>query len=66
MSLVEHDEKEGVFDVSVGPDVAHGSSYSLQNEKVHNGLWSRVKGKLQLEPQPGTFAPGRWSNVGEA
>lgn len=66
MSVVEHDKKEGVFDVSVGAaDVSHGSSSSLENGKANNGLWSRVKGKLQLEPQPGTFAPGRWSNVGE-
>ena len=60
-----NDKKDEIFDVSVDQDISQGTSTSLSDEKVNNGLWSRVKGKLQLEPQPGTFAPGRWSNIGK-
>ncbi|KAF2708057.1 hypothetical protein K504DRAFT_503243 [Pleomassaria siparia CBS 279.74] len=64
MSTAVQDNIDGVFNLSVDPDIAaHGSCSSVYEEKTSNGPWRRVKGKLQLEPQPGIYAPGRWSNV---
>ncbi|KAF2084926.1 cytosine-purine permease [Saccharata proteae CBS 121410] len=49
-----------VVDVT-SSDVAYGNSSAL--DKSEGSLWSRILQKIQLEPTPGTFAPGRWSNA---
>ena len=47
-------------------DVAPGSSSSTDIQSVPSNLLFRLKEKVRIEPQPGTFAPGRWSNAGRS
>ncbi|EPE02704.1 cytosine-purine permease [Ophiostoma piceae UAMH 11346] len=44
-------------------DVAAGSSLEVDAAPVYSNWLERLKAALQVEQQPGTFAPGRWSNA---
>ncbi|KAK8066202.1 cytosine-purine permease [Apiospora hydei] len=43
-------------------EISTGSSVPIRTRNI----FTRLKTRVQLEPQHGSFAPGRWSNAGES
>lgn len=61
-SMGEGDQETSLWSKT---DVEIGQSFSLSGSagsSTGNGLLARFLHKIELEPQPGSFAPGRWSN----
>ncbi|KAI1339803.1 cytosine-purine permease [Xylariaceae sp. FL0016] len=61
--MASKESKSEDVDISASPDIGYGTSSSFDEQSGSPGVLSRLRRRIQLEPNPGTFAPGRWSNA---
>ncbi|KAK7934906.1 cytosine-purine permease, partial [Apiospora marii] len=61
-----HEDKAKSTGVGVDVDASNTESSSGSSVPIgSDGIFARLKKRVEIEPQYGSFAPGRWSNAGE-